>query len=322
MTHPLDDLLARVPFAVLDGALASELEKRGCKLTDALWSARVLAEQPTLIGQVHRDYFEAGADIGISASYQASLAGYAQAGIDAGRARQLMAESATLLNVARQDYLAAHPGHLLPMLVAGSVGPYGAWLADGSEYVGNYTHDEQTLKDFHRPRIAALLEEGVDILACETIPMLAEAQALTHLLEEEFPEATAWIAFSVRDDGHIADGTLIEACAAWLSQHPQIKAIGLNCTGMQYVEGMVKRLAATTALPIVVYPNAGERYDPINKRWYPCKTAMSLGSHAELVQRWYEAGARLIGGCCRTTPNDTRTVAKVRQSLMETESRH
>ena len=320
MTHPLDDLLARVPFAVLDGALASELENRGCDLNDALWSARVLAEQPALIAQVHRDYFDAGADIGISASYQASLAGYAQAGIDAERARQLMAESATLLNQARQGYLAAHPDHTLPMLVAGSVGPYGAWLADGSEYVGNYIHDERTLKDFHRPRIAALLEEGVDILACETIPMLAEAQALTHLLEEEFPEATAWIAFSVRDDAHIADGTPIEECAAWLSQHPQIKAIGLNCTGMQHVEGMVKRLAAATTLPIVIYPNAGEHYDPTNKRWYPCETAQSLGSHASLVQRWYDAGARIIGGCCRTAPDDTRTVAKVRQALLDTEA--
>lgn len=316
MTHPLDDLLARVPFAVLDGALASELENRGCNLNDALWSARVLAEQPALIAQVHRDYFEAGADIGISASYQASLAGYAQAGIEAERATQLMAESATLLNRARQSFLDAHPEHTLPLLTAGSVGPYGAWLANGSEYVGNYTRDEQTLKDFHRPRIAALLAEGVDILACETIPMLSEAQALTHLLEDEFPNASAWIAFSVRDEGHIADGTPIEACAAWLNDHPQIKAIGLNCTGMQHVEGMVQRLAATTSLPIVIYPNAGEHYDPVDKCWHPCATAQSLGSYASLVERWYRAGARIIGGCCRTTPSDTRTVAQVRQTLI------
>lgn len=316
MTHPLDDLLARVPFAVLDGALASELENRGCRLNDALWSARVLAEQPELIAQVHRDYFDAGADIGISASYQASLAGYAQAGIKAERARQLMAESATLLHQARDAYRTQNAEHTLPMLVAGSVGPYGAWLADGSEYVGHYTHDEQTLKDFHRPRIAALLAAGVDILACETIPMLAEAQALTHLLEDEFPTATAWIAFSVQDEGHIADGTPIEACATWLNDHPQIKAIGLNCTGMQHVEGMVTRLAATTSLPIVIYPNAGEHYDPTDKCWHPCEKAQALGSHAELVQRWYEAGARIIGGCCRTTPADTRTVAEVRQALM------
>lgn len=320
MTHPLDDLLARVPFAILDGALASELEARGCDLNDALWSARVLAEQPELIAQVHRDYFDAGADIGISASYQASVAGYAQAGIGEERARQLMAESATLLDNARKDYLTAHPKHDLPMLVAGSVGPYGAWLADGSEYVGNYTHDQQTLKDFHRPRIAALQAQGVDILACETIPMLAEAQALTHLLEEEFPHATAWIAFSVKDEGHIADGTPIEACAEWLNGHPQIKAIGLNCTGMQHVEGMVKRLAAATSLPIVIYPNAGEHYDPTNKRWYPCTIAQSLGSYSEIVQRWYEAGARIIGGCCRTSPADTRVIAHVRQALLASPS--
>ena len=315
MTHPLDDLLSRVPFAVLDGALASELEARGCDLNDALWSARVLAEQPKLIAEVHRDYFEAGADIGITASYQASIAGYAQAGIQADQAHLLMENSAKLLTQACRHYLAQHPDHALPMLAAGSVGPYGAWLADGSEYVGHYTHDQQVLKDFHRPRIAALLAGGVDILACETIPMLAEAQALTHLLEEEFPEATAWISFSVQDEGHIADGTPIEDCATWLNEHSQIKAIGLNCTGMQHVEGMVKRLSAVTSLPIVIYPNAGEHYNPIDKRWYPCPTAQSLGSYAELVERWYNAGARIIGGCCRTTPADTRVVAKVRHNL-------
>ncbi|UYB50988.1 homocysteine S-methyltransferase [Xanthomonas sp. AM6] len=304
--NPLAALLADDRCIVLDGALATELEARGCDLGDALWSAKVLLEQPQLIRQVHLDYFQAGAQCAITASYQATPSGFAARGLDLAQSQRLIARSAQLALEAREAYRAAH-ADAGPLLVAGSVGPYGAFLADGSEYRGDYALPRAQMLDFHRPRIAALVAAGVDLLACETQPSLAEIAALLDLLEE-FPQTVAWFSCTLRDAAHLSDGTPLRALADLLDGHPQVAALGVNCVAPELATAALQHLAPLTALPLLVYPNSGERYDAAGKRWQRAGAdACALVGH---LDAWRAAGARLIGGCCRTTPQAIAQVAR------------
>ncbi len=202
MYDPLRNFLAKRPFIVLDGALATELERRGMDLNDPLWSAKCLIERPELIRAVHLDYFRAGADIATTATYQATFEAFGRRGLTREAAAQLMQGAVALAAAARDEFWAAEsnrPGRLRP-LVAASIGPYGAMLADGSEYRGRYALDTQALADFHEPRLRTLAEAGADLLAFETIPCLREAMVLARLLQD-FPDLTAWLSFSCRGRG-------------------------------------------------------------------------------------------------------------------------
>ncbi|WP_372391087.1 homocysteine S-methyltransferase [Xanthomonas sp. NCPPB 3582] len=306
---PFSQALQHEGYVLLDGALATELEHRGCDLNDALWSARVLMEQPELIYQVHRDYFAAGAQCAITASYQATPLGFAARGLDLAQSQALIARSVQLAAQARADHLQQQPD-AAPLWVAGSVGPYGAYLADGSEYRGDYAVPLQQMMDFHRPRIAALAAAGVDVLACETLPSASEIVALRQLLENEFPQLPAWFSFTLRDAAHLSDGTPLAQVVPALDACPQVLAVGINCIALDRVTPALHCLSALTALPLVVYPNSGEQYDAGNKRWHAGDApACSL---AEQHAQWLAAGARLIGGCCRTTPRDIAALAAAR----------
>ncbi|WAT16026.1 homocysteine S-methyltransferase [Xanthomonas fragariae] len=305
---PFSQALLHGGYVLLDGALATELEQRGCDLNDALWSARVLVEQPELIYQVHRDYFAAGAQCAITASYQATPLGFAARGLDLAQSLALIARSVALAAQARADHLQVQP-QPAQLWVAGSVGPYGAYLADGSEYRGDYDLPLAQLMDFHRPRIAALAEAGVDLLACETLPSANEIVAL-RLLLEEFPKLHAWFSFTVRDAAHLSDGTPLAQVVPALDACAQVIAVGINCIALRQVTAALQTLSALTSLPLVVYPNSGEHYDASDKRWHAGTTpACSL---VEQHGQWLAAGARLIGGCCRTTPRDIAALAAVR----------
>ncbi|MCL1571043.1 homocysteine S-methyltransferase [Xanthomonas nasturtii] len=306
---PFSQALQHDGYVLLDGALATELEQRGCDLNDALWSARVLMEQPELIHQVHRDYFAVGAQCAITASYQATPLGFAARGLDLAQAQALIARSVALALQARADHLQAQP-QAAPLWVAGSVGPYGAYLADGSEYRGDYVLPVEQLMDFHRPRIAALAEAGVDLLACETLPSASEIVALRQLLEEEFPQLHAWFSFTLRDAAHLSDGTPLAQVVPALDACAQVVAVGINCIALDQVTAALHSLSALTALPMVVYPNSGEHYDATDKRWHAGHgAALTL---ADQHAQWLAAGARLIGGCCRTTPRDIAALAAAR----------
>lgn len=309
--NPIARILRTQPVVVLDGALATELERRGCDLHDPLWSARVLLEAPAVIRQVHEEYFAAGADCAITASYQATFQGFARCGLDVDAAANLMRLSVQLAVEARDTYWADprnRVGRARPF-VAASVGPYGAFLHDGSEYRGDYGLSEAELMAFHRPRLAVLAAAGADLLACETIPCLVEARALARLLEE-FPGVNAWFSFTARDDMHISAGETLATCAEWLDRYPQVAAIGVNCTAPQFVPGLVRSAAGVTRKPILAYPNSGESYDAACATWQGTVNREGFGT---LAQQWYDSGARVIGGCCRTTPDDIRAVvAKLR----------
>jgi homocysteine S-methyltransferase len=307
---PIAEFLRQVPVIILDGALATELEQRGANLEDPLWSAKVLLEQPDLIREVHRDYFLAGADIAITASYQATFQGFARRGLTASQTTQLLRASVQLAAQAREDYLRdAAPGTARPRpLIAASVGPYGAALADGSEYRGGYALSDDQLMAFHRPRLAVLAESGADLLACETVPSLREAMVLARLLEE-FPQCCAWISFSCRDGVHTSEGQAIEDCAHALEAFPQIVGIGINCTRPEFIASLLRRLHDQTTKPLLAYPNSGEAYDASAKSWHGRVAALPIAAQAH---DWYRAGARLIGGCCRTRPAD---IHAIRQEL-------
>jgi homocysteine S-methyltransferase len=297
--------LARHHHLVLDGALGTELARRGADIADPLWSARLLIENPALIREVHLDYFRAGADVATTATYQATFEGFARRGIGHDEAARLMRLAVTLALEARDLFWQeAQSDPALARrsqpLVAASVGPYGAMLADGSEYRGRYGLTEQKLMDFHRPRLRLLAASGADLLACETVPCLVEAVALARLLQET-PGAEAWISFSCRDGRHVSEGQPFAECVAALDGFEAVAAIGINCTAPQHVESLVRIARANTAKPIVVYPNSGETYDAAHAAWHG---AAQPGGEAlaSAALRWSAAGARLIGGCCRTTP--------------------
>jgi homocysteine S-methyltransferase len=308
-------ILDRYPVLVIDGALATELERRGCDLKDNLWSAKILLEGPEKIKQVHYDYFKAGADCAITASYQATIEGFSKRGLNEQQAIELIQKSVRLAVEARDKFWAEESNRLgrAKPFVAASVGPYGAFLADGSEYRGNYGLTEQELMGFHHPRMKALIEACADpsigsgqvMLACETIPSFIEAQALVKLLEE-FQSIQAWISFSCRDQEHVNEGQRLEDCVRLVESSPFVLAVGVNCTSPKYIPSLIREAKKATSKPVLVYPNSGETYDALKNDWDGHPVYESFGEEAK---EWYRAGARMIGGCCRTTPEDIKTIA-------------
>jgi homocysteine S-methyltransferase len=281
---------------VLDGGLATELERRAADLRDPLWSARILLEDPHLIRTVHADYFAAGADVAISASYQASFEGFAERGLSREQAAELMRRSVEL---AREAADAAGDDRI----VAASVGPYGAVLADGSEYVGRYGLSVQQLIEFHRPRIDVMLEAGPDLLAIETIPSILEAEALVTILER-LPDVAAWISFSCSDAVHISDGSTFADAVAVAATSPRVVAVGVNCSPPVHVPALLSSVRVDT--PLLAYPNVGSTWDAAAKSWILAGPRPDFGSAAA---DWRTAGARIVGGCCGTTPDDIRAIA-------------
>ena len=305
--NPIASILDRQPALVIDGALATELESRGYNLKDELWSAKILLEQPEAIKQLHYDYFKAGADCVITASYQATIEGFMKRGLDKEQAVDLIKKSVQLAIEARDEFWndeANRVGQSKPF-VAASVGPYGAYLADGSEYRGNYGLTEEQLIEFHRPRMKALIEAGADMLACETIPSPIEARALVKLLGE-FKGVSAWISFSCRDEAHVCEGETLEECIRQVESSPQVAALGVNCTSPKFIPALILEAKKATDKPILVYPNSGESYNAEKKDWDSNPVFESFGEEAK---EWYNAGARMIGGCCRTSPQDIQTIA-------------
>lgn len=300
--------LNRQKFVVVDGAFATELERLGLDIKDPLWSALALIDHTDMIEKVHTMYLKAGADIIISSSYQATVDGFAKKGIDKDKALSLIALSVDLAVKARDEFVKSSDfdsSKREKPLVAASVGPYGAYLADGSEYRGDYKIGLEELKLFHKERLAVLASASPELFACETIPNLTEALAILGAIDDLKLDVPAYISFSCKDEAHISDGTSIEDCASALNEFSNVLAVGLNCTAPKYVESLIKHIVRKTDKPVIVYPNSGEIYNPFTKTW-----SGGAVSFSERAISWYNAGARLIGGCCRTTPEDIRAISE------------
>jgi homocysteine S-methyltransferase len=262
---------------LLDGGLATQLESQGARLSTALWSAQLLVDDPDAIVAAHTAFFAAGAQVATTASYQAPL--------------PLIGRSVRLAQQARGQ--CRDDQH---RWVAGSVGPYGAFLADGSEYRGDYELSITQLRAWHRPRIGALVEAGADVLACETIPCLAEAEAL--LLEVAGTGVPCWLSLTCASDRTRA-GEPAHAGFAMARDVAEVVAVGVNCVDPDDVPGLLGLAAAASGKPGVVYPNRGETWDAERRAW------IGPGRfNPNDVAGWIEAGARLVGGCCRVGPAD------------------
>lgn len=317
---------------VLDGAFGTELERHGCDIHDKLWSSKMLIENPDIIKKIHISYLAAGADIIESSGYQATVAGFKSQGFGTEEAIDLVKLSVRLAVQARNEFLEAKANGALTLrgitlgeetsegvkyfsegalpkpLVAASVGPYGAFLADGSEYRGDYGVQTEYLEVFHIPRLALFCEENPDIIACETIPSYDEAIAVARALSDPFTTKgiPAWISFSCKDEHHISSGETIIKCAEMIDKVRPVTGIGINCTAPEYVESLIKDIRSVTDKPIAVYPNLGETYDEVTKTW-----SGGQMSFIEYVDIWRKAGANIIGGCCRTNPDVIGEVANI-----------
>jgi homocysteine S-methyltransferase len=290
---------------VLDGGLATELEARGHDLSDRLWSARLLVTHPESIEAVHLAYFAAGADVATTASYQATIPGFEAAGLDRQAALRAIRRSVELARRARDRFAERTGRGEGELIVAGSVGPYGAMLADGSEYRGDYDPGEPALRDLHAPRMEALLEAGADLLAIETIPTVREATVVVELAEEL--GAAAWLSYQCRDGATTAAGEPIGDAVAISNDATRIVAVGVNCTAPRHMPSLLAAARASTDKPLVAYPNGGDTWDAELRRWRSTDTGGRYDARA--VASWTALGASFIGGCCGTGPADIAALA-------------
>ncbi|EST37372.1 hypothetical protein N566_13475 [Streptomycetaceae bacterium MP113-05] len=288
---PLAAALAAGPV-VLDGGLSNQLEAQGCDLSDALWSARLLADAPEEIVAAHREYVRAGARVLITAGYQASFEGFARRGLGRREAAALFGLSVALAREAAGE---------TPVHVAASVGPYGAVQADGGEYRGRYGLTVRELERFHRPRIEALAEAGPDVLALETVPDVDEAEALLRAVEHT--GLPVWLSYTV-EGGRTRAGQPLADAFDLVAGRDQVIAAGVNCCTAEDASDAVGVAAGHSGKPVVVYPNGGERWDAVRHRWHGPVTFDPLAAAG-----WVSRGARLLGGCCRVGPEDVAQLA-------------
>jgi homocysteine S-methyltransferase len=291
---------------LIDGGLSNELENQGCNLNQKLWSAKMLETNPEAIIKAHLAYLNAGAQCIITSSYQASIPGFMGIGYDRTTAETFIMKSVELAEEAIKRFMNSESTATKPFIAA-SIGPYGACLADGSEYHGNYGVSDEKLREFHLSRIRILDSSNADFFACETIPSFQEAKVLAEILKES--NKSAWMSFSCKDEHHLNDGTDIEECTEFFAKHPKVFAIGINCTAPKYISGLITSIKKRSGLKkIIVYPNSGEVYNAESKSW------MGLADpnlFAVMAKEWLELGSDIIGGCCRIGPEHIKSISKI-----------
>ncbi len=294
----------KYPF-IIDGGLSNVLEEQGCDLNHKLWTANLLEKNPDAIIQAHLDYLKSGAQCITTSSYQASIPGLIAIGYTRDTAEKIIMKSIQLAEIAIKSALDSGIVDFNP-LIAASVGPYGAYLADGSEYRGNYGVSDETLREFHLERIRILDRSNADILACETIPSFQEARILSDILIHV--DKPVWISFSCKDEQHLNDGSKIKKCVSIFKNHPKVFAVGVNCTDPKYISGIIKCIKASEGVKkIIVYPNSGEAYNAKSKTWLGLSEPKLF---VEMTKEWSKLGADIIGGCCRIGPEHIRRMNK------------
>jgi homocysteine S-methyltransferase len=288
----------RSETVMLDGGLSTTLELLGHDISGDLWSARLLRDDPAAIVQAHRAFFDAGASVATTATYQATFEGFAHHGIPPAETAALMRRGVDIAREAAQTVDR-------PTWVAASIGPYGAMLADGSEYTGRYGLTVRQLRDFHRPRIDVLADAGADVLAVETIPCAAEVEAV--LAEISGTGVDCWVSVSI-DAGTTRAGEPLAEVLAMTRGVTEVIATGVNCSAPSDATAAV-RTASATGLPTVIYPNSGEDWDAESREWV-ASGHPEAGVRNWPVEQWLTDGARLVGGCCRVTPDDIASMSR------------
>lgn len=296
MLSPLETLRWVGPGTVIiDGGLSTELEAQGCQLTSSLWTAQALIDDPGLIESAHIAFVEAGAKILITSSYQMSRHGFLENGMLAEQAEEALAESIEVAKRARGDR---------DVLIAASIGPYGASLHDGSEYRGNYGLSLEELITFHRERLEVLVGSEPDLLAIETIPDLLEVESLVSVLSE-YPHVSAWMSFTLGPDGNLWAGQSVKEAARVALSSPQVCAVGINCVDPELVESALRQLRELTDLPLVVYANGGGTWNAKSGQW----EGAGNKPLTEYAQSWKHYEPLILGGCCGTDASDIRQLS-------------
>jgi len=265
----------------LDGGLSTALENNGNKLTTSLWTGELIRTNPAQITKAHLDFINAGAQIIITSSYQLSYTGCGARGWSEDETNQALIASTLLAKNA-----VIESGKSVKL--AASVGPYGASLADGSEYKGNYGVSKQVLKDFHAKRLEILISTSPDYLALETMPDTFEVEVLLDLLTD--CPIPFWVSYSCKEGNQTNAGQDFQS-AVDLAQSAM--AVGINCTKPELITDLLR--SAKSDKPYVVYPNSGRVWDAENKVW---TGSAAIGFSDELVSQWIKAGAEIVGGCC------------------------
>lgn len=292
---------------ILDGGLSNVLESFGCDLNQELWSAKMLIDQPELIKRAHLAYLEAGAQCITSSSYQATLSGFERIGLNRSDATKMMIKSIELADEARSVFIKKN-NQSESIFLAASIGPYGAFLADGSEYRGDYRISDIELREFHAEKIRILESTNVDFLAFETIPSLQEIQILSELISQS--KKQCWISFSCRDSEFLNDGSKIIDALKICTSTNNLFALGVNCTAPKYISSIIKKIRPLVQdKKIIIYPNSGEIYLPESKSW---KGISDPDIFQKMASEWLDLGVDIIGGCCRIGPDH---ITKLSQSL-------
>jgi len=298
-------MIEKYPF-IIDGGLSNVLEEQGCDLNHKLWTASLLEKNPEAIIQAHFDYLKSGAQCITTSSYQASIPGLIDNGYSRDAAEAIIIKSVQLAEIAIRRAKSLGIINSMP-LIAASIGPYGAYLADGSEYRGNYGVSDEILRSFHLEKIKILDRSNADLLACETIPSFQEAKVLSDIINHV--DKPVWISFSCRDEEHINDGSKIKNCVSFFRNHPKVFAIGANCTDPKYISGLIRNIKESSGdKKIIVYPNSGEAYNAKSKTWIGVSKPKFF---AEMTKEWSKLGADIIGGCCRIGPEHIRRMSEI-----------
>ena len=288
-------------IVILDGSMSRLLEEQGLEINHRLWTALALVEQPEAIYQVHKQYFDAGANVAITASYQATVKSFEDVGYSEKQAIAYIERSVTLAKKAKQDSKGGQA-----KWIAGSIGPYGAYLSDGAEYTGAYQISDYELKDFHEERIKALIASGVDVLAIETIPRLDELRVILNIIAViNFP---VWVSISLKDTAHLANGDSLADFQQLVEQDQNVIAYGINCVSPQLVAPAIENLSVAATKPLVAYPNSGAIFDAVTKTWSEEISVEQVFSTD--ARCWHQKGAKLIGGCCCSTEHDIARLAR------------
>jgi S-methylmethionine-dependent homocysteine/selenocysteine methylase len=293
----------RDPFTVIDGGLSTALELLGADISGPLWTAQTVIDDPALLERAHRSFAEAGADIIATASYQCGTKQFESIGLSAKEARDALASTTTIARRAVEGTSVA---------VAASVGPFGASLANGSEYNGRYGVEWLVVEDYHREKLAILVESGADLIAIETIPLADEALLIAEILEE-LGAPPAWFSFGFADETQTYGLDAIDKAVLGIAGYADLVAIGMNCTHPRYVDSLLVSMSElVSGIPLIVYPNHGREWDAVARCWIG--DSMSI-SAAETVKRWVDLGARFIGGCCGVDPRGIADLVATRDVL-------
>ena len=283
---------------LIDGAMSTALEQLGADTNNSLWTASVLANQPALVKKVHQEYFKAGARLAITDTYQANVPAFIKNGYSKQEAHSLIQRAVVLAKEARDEYQ-QETG--IYNYVAGALGPYGAYLANGSEYSGDYHLSTIEYQQFHRPRLTDILTVGVDVIAIETQPRLDEVLAELDLVKELAPDTLCYVSFSLKDSAHLPDGTPLAVAARTVAKYLNVFAVGVNCIPLEEVTAAIETVHQVTDKPVIAYPNSSATYDPMTKTWsYP----HGRRGLVDYLPQWLAAGLTIVGGCCTTTPQD------------------